>query len=179
MKLLLKKDIAKLGIAGDIVDVSAGYARNYLLPNRLAMEPTEANIRAIAKERALAEERRRQAFEALKAKADTLSSVDVTIHAAATEEGHLYGSVGSREIAAALRELGHDVEPSNVKLSEPIKNLTSVSVPVVLAESIEAMVKVWVVRTGGREEDVEEIDSVERSGQADGMEARADDNSDT
>ncbi|UCG15503.1 MAG: 50S ribosomal protein L9 [Phycisphaerales bacterium] len=179
MKLLLKKDIAKLGIVGDIVDVSPGYARNYLLPNQLATEPTEANVKAIAKERALAEERRRQAVEALKAKAETLSTVEVTIAAAATEEGHLYGSVGPREIAAALCELGHDVEPSKVKLPEPIKRLDNVSVPVVLAESIEAMVKVWVVRTGGREGDVLEGDSVERSEQADGTEARADDNGGT
>jgi large subunit ribosomal protein L9 len=176
MKLLLKKDLPQLGIVGDIVDVSPGYARNFLLPNGLATEPTEGNIRAIAKERAAAEERRRLAHEALKAKAEKLASVEVTIAAAATEEGHLYGSVGPKDIAVALVELGHEVDAGHVKLAHPIKQLDNVMVDVVLAESIKTQVKVWVVRSGETAGADEEGESSEP---AEGKEAHGDDDSGT
>jgi len=147
MELLLKKDIPRLGIVGDVVNVSAGYARNYLLPQDLATQPTDANKRALAEARRQAEERRRMLHEQLKATADAIADVEVTIEAAANEEGVLYGSVGAREVAAALRDLGHDVNPAQVHLRDPIKHLDNVVVPVVLAESIETQVKVWVVRS--------------------------------
>jgi large subunit ribosomal protein L9 len=157
MKLLLKRDIPKLGVVGDVVEVSAGYGRNYLIPRGLATEPTESNVRAIAKERAAAEARRRREIEALKSRAKQLASVEVTVAAAANPEGRLYGSVGPREIAAALREQGHDVSPDQVHLPEPIRHLDNVLVDVVLAETIETRVKVWVVRSEtGRGEDDEE-----------------------
>ncbi len=147
MKLLLTRDVPKLGIVGDIVEVSRGYARNYLLPQRLATEPSDANMKALAEERAKSEERRRQQREQLKATADQLADVEVTIEAAANEEGHLYGSVGPREISAALRELGHSVAADQVRVREPIKRLDNVMVDVVLAEDLHAAVKVWVVRS--------------------------------
>lgn len=147
MELLLKKDIPRLGIVGDVVNVSAGYARNYLLPQDLATQPTEANKRALAEARRQAEERRSMLHEQLKATAEAIADVEVTIEAAANEEGVLYGSVGAREVAAALRDLGHDVNPAQVQLRDPIKHLDNVVVPVVLAESIETQVKVWVVRS--------------------------------
>ena len=156
MKLLLTKDIAKLGIVGDVVDVAPGYARNYLLPMRLATQPTEANTRALADERAKAEERRRQAHEALREQADKLADVEVTIAAPANEEGVLYGSVGPREIAAALRDEGHDVDASAIDLRTPIRNLDNVLVGVVLAEDIATTVKVWVVRSDATEREEEE-----------------------
>ena len=153
MKLLLKKDIPRLGYVGDVVDVSAGYARNYLLPQRLAIQPTEANIRALADERAKAEERRRLVREKLEHAAEKLADVEVTIEAAANEEGVLYGSVGPREIAAALRNDGHEVSADQVRMHETIKHLDNVMVEVVLADGIEATVKVWVVRSKAQLED--------------------------
>lgn len=164
MKLLLTRDVAKLGIVGDVVDVSAGYARNFLLPNRLATQPTQSNMRALADERKRAEERRRLAQEAMKAAADKLADVEVTIAAAANRDGVLYGSVGPREIAAALRDEGHDVDASNIRLHSPIRRLDNVVVDVVFADDIEAKVKVWVVRSGASLEEDEET-------QAAGMEA--------
>lgn len=147
MKLLLKKDIPRLGIVGDVVNVSAGFARNYLLPQDLATQPTAANMKALAEARRQAEERRRRLFEQLQATATAIADVEITIEAAANEEGVLYGSVGPREVAAALRDLGHDVNASHVHLRDPIKHLDNVVVPVVLAEKIETQVKVWVVRS--------------------------------
>lgn len=172
MKLLLKKDISTLGIVGDVVNVSPGYARNYLLPHNLATQPTEANMKALAEERAKAEERRRLRIEKLSQTAEKLADVEVTIEAAANEEGVLYGSVGPREVAAALRDEGHEVSAEQVRMHETIKRLDNVVVDVVLADSIDATVKVWVVRskasiaedeesedrTEGREADVDDDD---------------------
>ncbi len=149
MKLLLTRDIPHLGIVGDVVEVSAGYARNYLLPQRLATQSTPGNMRALTEERKRAEQRRREAHEALVRAAERLRDVEVTVAAAANEEGVLYGSVGPREIAAALREEGHDVEASHIELHETIRRLDKVEVAVKFAGDITSQVKVWVVRSEG------------------------------
>lgn len=151
MKLLLKKDVPALGIVGDVVNVSDGYARNFLVPNGLATKPTPGAMRAVAADRAKAEERRRLLHEQLKVTAEKLADVEVTIEAAANEEGVLYGSVGPREVASALRDLGHDVTPAQVHLPEHIKHLDNVIVDVILAEEIATKVKVWVVRSKASE----------------------------
>ncbi len=161
MKLLLTKDLGHLGIVGDVIDVSPGYGRNYLLPQGLATQATRENIKALAEERKRAEERRRLHHEELGRRAERLRDIEVTIAAAANEEGLLYGSVGQREIAAALRDEGHDIESRHVLLREPIRRLDNLTVTVRFAESIEAEVKVWVVRsqaTPGREEGDEPSD---------------------
>lgn len=163
MKLLLTKDVAKLGIVGDVVEVSAGFARNFLLPNRLATQPTEINMRALAEERTKAEERRRLAREALQSLADKLVDCEVTITAPANAEGVLYGSVGPREIAAALREEGHDINANQIDLRTPIRHLDNIVVDVVFADDITAKVKVWVVRSGVSVEG-EEGDADQESG---------------
>ena len=158
MELLLKKDVAHLGIVGDVVNVSPGYARNYLLPHDIATEATAANIRGLAEERQKAEERRRLAHDVLVQAAERIRDIEVTIAAAANDEGVLYGSVGPREIAAALRDEGHTVEASHIDLHEPIRRLDNIVVRVRFADDVTSEVKVWVVRsqaTPGRS-DVEE-----------------------
>lgn len=158
MKLLLRRDIAKVGLAGDVIEVSEGYARNYLIPNHLAVEPTKANMKRIEEDKRLAEEERRCRRAAIEEMAGRMSNIEVTIAAACNKDGHLYGSVGPREIAAALRDEGHDVEVKQVQLREPIRQLDTVMVPVMLADDIKVEVKVWVVRETGSivEEDEEE-----------------------
>lgn len=150
MQVLLVKDVRKLGYVGDIVDVKAGYARNYLVPQLLATEPTEENIAAIqeAKKVAAAERARRKAeFEQLVARigADT----SVTIEVAANPEGTLYGSVGPREIAHALQAIGHAILPDHVMLDHPIRTLDNRMVTLEFTDEVTAQVKVWVVREGG------------------------------
>jgi large subunit ribosomal protein L9 len=175
MKLLLRKNIAKLGIIGDIVEVAEGYARNYLLPQGLATQPTEANIRALAEARKIAEREQAERRAALAAEAERLEGIEVTIHARANEEGVLYGSVGRREIAAALNAEGHDITEEQVALREPIRRLDNVAVEVRLLEDVQAMVKVWVVRERVRAEEEEEEASQEEADQVGaGMEAGAD-----
>jgi large subunit ribosomal protein L9 len=158
MKLLLRRDIPKVGLAGDVIEVSEGYARNYLIPHHLGVEPTKANMKRIEEDKRLAEEERRLRRAAVEQMASRMNNVEVTISAACNREGHLYGSVGPREIAAALRDEGHVVEAKQVQLREPIRQLDTVVVPVLLADDIQVDVKVWVVRETGSvvEEDEED-----------------------
>jgi large subunit ribosomal protein L9 len=149
MKLLLRKDIPKLGLAGDVVEVSEGYARNYLIPHHLGLQPTKGNMKAIEADKKAAEDQRRVRRVALEAQAARMNNVEVTISAAANPEGHLYGSVGPREVAAALRDMGHDVDAKQVQLFKPIRTLDTLSVPVQFADDLTVEVKVWVVREAG------------------------------
>ena len=101
MKLLLTKNVSKLGIVGDIVEVAPGYGRNYLVPHGLATEPTDANMRALAEARRLAEEERIREREQLQSLAERLATVEITIRAKANEDGVLYGR-GSADMKSAV-----------------------------------------------------------------------------
>ncbi len=166
MELLLKKDVPNLGFVGDVVHVKAGYARNYLIPHHLAVEPTKANMKEIEEAKKLAAAERLRKRTLLEEQAQRVNGVEITISAAANEEGHLYGSVGPREIAAALRDEGHGVEAAQVQLHEPIKQLDSRAVTIRFAEDLLAEVKVWVVReraAGDLDEPAEEEEVVAES----------------
>jgi len=158
MKLLLRKDIPKLGLCGDIVDVSEGYARNFLLPHHAALHPTKANLKAIEEDKKAAAAERERIRNVLLQTAERLKGAEVHIAAACTPEGHLYGSVGPREISHALMEEGHSVHPDQIKMSHNIKEIGATEVPLVLADDIRASVKVWVVKEKGVE-NVEEAQS--------------------
>jgi large subunit ribosomal protein L9 len=153
MQLLLLKDVSKLGHVGDIVEVNIGYARNCLIPQRLATDPTEENIKAIEEEtkRAAADRARRlKEFETL---ATQMADVTATVEAPANPEGTLYGSVGAKEIAAALQAMGHPVLPEQVLLDAPIRTLDNRTVTLEFADGITAQIKLWVVRAGATEDD--------------------------
>ncbi len=152
MKLILKTDVKHLGYVGDVVEVKEGYARNCLLPQNLALAPTESNVKAVAEERAKAAEQRRMREEERKAAAERLAGTEITIRAAANAEGVLYGSVGPREVAAALRHEGHTIEAEQVDLHDPIRHLDNLVVPVRFAEDTTVDVKVWVVREAGSDQ---------------------------
>jgi len=145
MKVLLRKNISKLGKIGDLVEVKSGYARNYLLPQGLAAAPTKANLKAveIEKQRYLEDlASRKDEFEA---RAAACQGKEVTIQARANEEGHLYGSIGPAQIAAALAEQGVFVEADNVVLDTPLRKLDKYDVTVSFTDEINATVAVWVV----------------------------------
>ena len=145
MKLLLAEDVKNLGKAGDIVEVASGYARNYLIPQNLALVPTEGNIKRV-------EDLRQQRVADVKAHrqrlgeaAAVLEGTSVTVKAQANEQGHLFGSVTQKDIAAALQELGHKIEEEQVLLAEPIRVLDRFQIPVRLADGFEANIDLWVV----------------------------------
>ncbi len=148
MDLLLTKDVRKLGHVGDVVNVKAGYARNYLLPQGLATWPTEDNLKAIESEKVAAAQRRAAEMRRFNEIAEKLVGESVTIEANANEEGTLYGSVGKPEIVAALREKGHPVSAEHVVLAHPIRSLDNVTVKLEFHDDVTVDVKVWVVREG-------------------------------
>lgn len=146
MKLLLRKDVESLGMVGDVIEVKNSYARNYLIPQQLAVKPTPANMKALEDEKRLAAERRAALRSHLEETAKRLRDAEVTISSAANEEGRLYGSVGPREIASALRDEGYAVETAQVELHDPFRSLDSKTVTIRLSAEVTTEVKVWVVR---------------------------------
>ena len=147
MKVLLKQTISKLGKIGDVVDVKPGYARNYLLPQDLATQPTEANVRAIeSAKQAYLEELAKQRSE-IEAQAAVVNGKEVTIAARANEEGHLYGSIGPAQIAAALANEGVFIDSEHIVLDAPIRQLDKYELQIRFAEGISAGISVWVVPT--------------------------------
>ena len=145
MKVLLKQNVSKLGKIGEVVEVKAGYARNYLLPQGIATEPTLGNLRAIeARKQAYLEELAKEHAE-LEAKAEHVQRKEITISARANEEGHLYGSIGPAQLAAVLAAENVFVDVENIVLDEPIRQLDKYDVLVRFAEDITATIHVWVV----------------------------------
>ena len=155
MKLLLHTDIPKLRHLGDVVDVAEGYGRNYLLPQRLAVVPTEANVKAIQHERAQQAEMRCLAREELAKAAAKVKGAVVTIVARANEQGHLFGSVTDEQIAAALREQGFEVQAQHVVLSEHLRQLGTYEVKLCFDADIEAGITVGVVQPTDQEDDTQ------------------------
>ncbi|MEK6676590.1 MAG: 50S ribosomal protein L9 [Planctomycetota bacterium] len=156
MKLLLCKNVNRLGIVGDIVDVSSGYARNFLVPQGLATEPTNVNVRRLAEARRVAEHERAQQRVELEKLAGRLKDVEITIKAKANEAGVLYGSVGKREIAHALHAEGYFVESDQIVLSHAIGQLDNTEIELRLASDLRTSIKLWIVRDKTGEEDAEE-----------------------
>ncbi len=177
MKLLLCKNVAKLGIVGEVVNVAAGYGRNYLVPQGLATAPTDSNVRALAEQRKVAEEVRTRELAEMKALAERVEGVEVTIKASVNEEGVLYGSVGKTEIADALAAEGYPVAAEFVVLQRPIRQLDNISINLKLVDGVPTTIKVWVVRDkpleGEEAEGAEEASQVGEAGDA-GTEADQD-----
>jgi large subunit ribosomal protein L9 len=144
-EVLLMADVADLGKEGDVVTVSEGYARNYLLPQKLAAPVTEATRRRLAhlqRDRAKTREAELAACQALAAK---LQTVSCTIAVKTGEGERLYGSVTAAEILRVLKEQGIELERQAVALEHPLKDLGVYDVPVKLHPQVETTIKVWVV----------------------------------
>jgi large subunit ribosomal protein L9 len=144
IELILRESVPSLGKAGDLVRVKPGYARNFLLPRGLAFEATEGNKKRIAAEskarstRDAAERAEAQAF------ATKLEAVELAFTAKAGEDGKLFGSVTSADIAEALEAKGLPVDKRKIELAHPLKELGFHSVPVRLTHDVHAEVKVNV-----------------------------------
>ncbi len=145
MKLLLSEDVKDLGLAGDVVTVANGYGRNFLLPRKLAVEVTQANLKQIE---GLKKVRAAKALERVKdfrMLAERIAAVDVTVKERVSESDVLYGSVTAKQLVDSLAAEGIQLEPEMVKLEEPIKTLGVHRVKIRLHPEVETELKVWVV----------------------------------
>ena len=146
MEVILRQAVENLGHPGDVVTVSNGYARNYLLPRGVAYQATEGNKKRISQEKArleAAEGQRRGAAEEI---AKKLEEVSITFAARVGEEGKLFGSVTTQDIADQLAAQGFTIEKRQVDLHEPIKALGVYRVPVKLHADVKPEIKVWVIK---------------------------------
>lgn len=146
MEVILRQAVENLGHPGDLVKVSAGFARNYLLPRGVAVAATEGNKKRIAQEKArleAAEAARRQTAEEYASKVEQIS---LTFSARVGEEGKLFGSVTAADIAQQLVAQGHHIEKRQIDLNEPIKALGVYRVPIKLHADVKPEIKVWVIK---------------------------------
>ncbi len=146
MKVILRKDVETVGKAGEIVEVKNGYARNYLIPQGLALEASKGNVKRFEQEKKSLELQKNREKKAAEKEAERLNDTSITISVSVGEEDKLFGSVTSQDIANALEEKGFALDKRKILLDEPIKALGIYSIPIKLHPEVEAKVKVWVVK---------------------------------
>ena len=145
VELLLIHSVEHLGTQGDVVEVKPGYAHNYLIPQGLATVATDHHKRMVEKHRSkLVEIEKAKQAELHKFAAD-IARQSVTIEANATEDGHLYGSVGAAEIVSALKKIEINLSVEQIKLEGPLKELGLYTIKFRLSSEVEGQLKVWVV----------------------------------
>jgi large subunit ribosomal protein L9 len=146
MEIILRERVEKLGTKGDVVNVSAGYARNFLLPKKLAVLATPANMKQIEQEKAAAVRREAKEKEEAEALARQLSQVFLQVSRKVGENEVLYGSVTSMDIAQLLEAKGFTVDRRKIDLHEALKSLGQFDVPIKLHREVTAFVKVEVTK---------------------------------
>lgn len=147
IQLMLIQNVEYLGKAGDVVEVKPGFANNFLLPEGLAIVATDHHKRMVEKHKAKLVELEKSRLAGLRDLADKIGKQSINVEANATDEGHLYGSVGATEISSALRVLGFQVLDEHIKLAGPLRELGLYTVKVQLHPDILTDLKVWVVPT--------------------------------
>jgi large subunit ribosomal protein L9 len=146
MKVILRQNTEGLGQIGEVVDVKDGYARNFLIPRKLAYVALAGNIKALEEEKKTLSKKREQELAAAETLAAELEKVSVTIPVQVGEEDRIFGSVTTQMISDALKEKGNEIDKRKIEIDEPIKALGIYSVSIKLHPSVSAKIKVWVVR---------------------------------
>ncbi|OGW32572.1 MAG: 50S ribosomal protein L9 [Nitrospirae bacterium GWC2_42_7] len=145
MKVILNEDVKNLGHMCEVVNVSDGYARNYLIPKKLASEANTKNLKEMEHHKASITRKAEKIKAALKESSEKLSSVILTIKAKAGEEDKLFGAVTGKDIAEALKAEGFDIDKKKILLEEPIKRLGEYTIDIKVHSEISAHIKVIVV----------------------------------
>jgi len=151
MDVILREHVDNLGRRGEVVKVADGYARNYLLPRKLALLATEGNKKHIERERVKFEARESEEKKVAEAMAARIANIEIVIARKVGETEALYGSVTSADVAEALAAKGFEIERRKLQLPEPIKKIGDVDVPIRLHREVTAAVKVRVVAEGSKE----------------------------
>jgi large subunit ribosomal protein L9 len=144
VKLLLNESVKHVGRVGDVVEVSPGYARNYLLPQGLAVEPTAGNLKKVEARKKEIEKIERERREEQAKLIKTLEGVEVTLERRANDQGHLYGAVSATEIAKALQAQGYNINADDINLPGKLDRIEKYNVTVAYADDLKTDVKVWV-----------------------------------
>jgi large subunit ribosomal protein L9 len=145
MKVILREDVKNLGAMGAVVNVTPGYARNYLLPRGLAAEANVKNVKALEHEKRVIEEKARKLKATAMSLSERIAASTVTLRAKAGEEDKLFGSVTAKDIAEALAEQGLEIDRKKIVLDEPIKRLGSHEVKIKLGHEVTAALRVEVL----------------------------------
>jgi large subunit ribosomal protein L9 len=148
MEVILREHVENLGQRGDVVKVASGYARNYLLPRKLALTVTDGNRKQIERERKVADMREAEERQGAEALAARLAAVEIVIARRVGGTEALYGSVTSADIAESLAATGFEIERRKIQLADPIKQLGEFQVPIRLHREVTANVKVVVAKEG-------------------------------
>lgn len=170
VKLLLKESIKNVGKVGDVVEVSAGYARNYLVPKDLAVAPTPGNVKKIEARRKEVERVERERREQQEALIKQLAGVEVTLERRANEQGHLFGSVTATDIAKSLQAQGFNINPDDVLLPGRLDRIDTYVVKIRFAEDLITDLKVWVTPDA---ESKAAIDAARKAGEQAAQQAEA------
>lgn len=145
MEVILREDIEKLGHRGEVVKVAPGYARNFLLPKKLAVAATPSNKKIVEQEREAYLRREAKAKNEAEELGRMLASLTVTISQRAGDEGHLFGSVTAKDIADGLERQNYTIDRRKIQLEDPIKNTGEYKIPVRLHREVTAEIAVNVV----------------------------------
>ena len=147
-KVLLREDVDDLGARGEIVRVRAGYARNYLLPRNLAVEATTGNVKGIEQERAALLKKEAKERATAEGQSQQMSSLVLEFKRKAGEQGALYGSVTSMDVAEALKERGYQIDRHRIHLREPLKRVGEYTVPIRLHREVTIELQIRVAPEG-------------------------------
>jgi large subunit ribosomal protein L9 len=151
MKVILKQDVENVGRKGDIINVTRGYGRNYLVPKKLALEVTASNLKMIAIEQQVLKKKIEQERLSYQDLIKKLNQVSLSFTRKAGEKDHIFGSVSVSDIKEELDKLGFDIDKKKLVLDEPLKRLGNYAVPIKVYHDDKAEIKVAVVK---EEEDV-------------------------
>ncbi len=146
MEIILHEDVPNLGHSGEVVTVKDGYARNYLLPRKMAAVADKGNVKQMEHQKRVASAKQTQMKAKCEELATKLASLSITINKEAGEEDKLFGAVTTMDIANALRAEGYTIDKRHIKLDEPIKQIGVYDVKVRLHAEVDGMVKIWVVK---------------------------------
>lgn len=146
MKVLLKQDVAKIGKKGELLEVKEGYARNFLIPNGLAVEATGGTLKQLDEEKKAAERRKAKERDEAQALAAKIKGTTVTLKHKAGEEGRLFGSITSAEVSEALKQKGFEIDKKQVVVDDPIRLVGKYEVKVKLHHEVTASLHVEVMK---------------------------------
>jgi large subunit ribosomal protein L9 len=146
MKVILRENLENLGEIGDVVDVKDGYARNFLIPRKLAFEASTKNLSQLEAQKKQLEYKLEKEKRSAEKQRDELEKVSLTIQMKVGEDGKLFGSVTTQMIAEALKEKGFEIDRKTITIPEPIKALGIYTIEIRLHKEVDAKIKVWTVR---------------------------------